>query len=338
MDKRKKEIDIIDFSGKNSGKGADILVPEFVDSNSRSHHEKKVHKTDFVLPLSPAYEGYPEKNSDARRTREIRENQDKKARKSFRWDRLVLFILLLVIALCAWLVYKDFNSEEKFDSAAAVAPLYEEGLTRQGGANSETGEAVVHDDIVVAYEKDNNVICLDAGHGGDDPGAEYKKIYEKDQVLDVTFLVKAFLEEDGYEVVLTRDADMTLSLEDRVNIAEAANAGVLVSIHRNFYQRGELASGVECWINNSNPADAAKLADMILTEINKLGLSDNRGVRMGTISDENKNYKINRSKCTSCIVELGFITNKNDDALVTTNKEDCARAIAAGISGYVKSL
>lgn len=52
-------------------------------------------------------------------------------------------------------------------------------------------------------------------------------------------------------------------------------------------------------------------------------------VRKKIISTEEK---------TSCLIELGFISNPNDDALVTTHKEECARAIAAGISGYLKSL
>lgn len=363
----RKDIDVIDFSHSAgpSGKAArsgknDIDVPGFVGSaHSKKDYGSHSRRADFVLPLisSPEedfreddHRDYRHSNAQSRKSagskrqkpqKQVRREHedsgdDYTERRGFRWDKLILLVLILFIAFCGWTIYRDYRGDD-FDAKEAIAPSYEEGLG--------SDEPVTQTQAAVAdgYHKDNKVVCIDAGHGGSDSGAEYKKNYEKTQVLEIAKLVKAQLESDGYTVVLTRDSDKTLTLDERVKIAEDANAGVLVSIHRNFYQDSSKsgasqASGVECWISNSKPADASQLSNMILVELNKLSLTKNRGVKCGTINSTNRNYRINTSKCTSCIVELGFITNSKDDALVTTRKTECAKAIADGIEGYLKSL
>ena len=366
----RKDIDVIDFSHSSGAskrtphsKSERIDVPGFVDSaHSKKDYGRHAHEADFVLPLISSSEesawednddgyadGYDDRygHGDARYERSHRDyrrsNTDRvksKAKKNkkqvhFRCDKLVLLILVLFIAYCGWTIYHDYHGDN-FDAKAAVAPSYEEGL----GSDEQTTQTQA---AVAGYHKNNKVVCIDPGHGGSDSGAEYKKNYEKTQVLEMAKLVKAQLEADGFTVVLTRDSDKTLTLDERVKIAEEANAGVLVSIHRNFYQDSSKsgasqASGVECWVSNTRPSDATQLSNMILVELNKLSLTKNRGVKCGTINNANRNYRINTSKCTSCIVELGFITNSRDDALVTTKKTECAKAIADGIEGYLKSL
>ena len=324
-----------------------IHVPGFVDSKNSSGREKKVHKTDFVLPFAPPKEvEEPVLTNPSPRTAPNRSSSSKSGsnrnssgisnpgkntmRKTVSNDRnnvqsysrvlkyrektgrgvwfngklLALIIVPIFIILAVGLFGRITGNRQNGRISNVSASLPEDGN------NSPT--------IAETVKADQNVICIDAGHGGSDPGAERGKTYEKDQVLGVAMLVKENLEQAGYEVVLTRDSDMFISLEDRVRIAEAANAGVLVSIHRNYYKPGELASGVECWIHNSNPKDAQSLCSMIMGEINKLGLSNDRGNKTGTIE--------------------GSITNSKDDALVTGSRSKCAKAIADGIDKYVKSV
>lgn len=77
-------------------------------------------------------------------------------------------------------------------------------------------------------------ICLDPGHGGLQDGTSSPKgIKEKDLNLKLCLKIKSSLEESGFEVVLTRDADKDLSLEDRVNIAKLNNCDLFLSIHHN---------------------------------------------------------------------------------------------------------
>jgi N-acetylmuramoyl-L-alanine amidase len=78
-------------------------------------------------------------------------------------------------------------------------------------------------------------ICLDPGHGGSDPGAvnlDYG-LYESKINLDVSFALKALLEADGAEVVMTRTGDVYKANRDRYTYCNSERATILVSVHTN---------------------------------------------------------------------------------------------------------
>ena len=76
------------------------------------------------------------------------------------------------------------------------------------------------------------VIVIDAGHGGNDPGAHGIAGIEKDINLAAAQALRARLERTGrYKVVLTRDADVYVPLEDRVRVAQRADADLFISLH-----------------------------------------------------------------------------------------------------------
>ena len=76
------------------------------------------------------------------------------------------------------------------------------------------------------------VIVIDAGHGGQDPGARGAQGLEKDVNLAAARALKARLERTGrYKVVMTRDADVYVALESRVRIAQRADADLFISLH-----------------------------------------------------------------------------------------------------------
>jgi hypothetical protein len=78
-------------------------------------------------------------------------------------------------------------------------------------------------------------ICLDPGHGGTDPGAvnEAYDLYESEINLDVSYALKALLEADGAEVVLTRTGDVYKANRDRYTYCNSEGATLLVSVHTN---------------------------------------------------------------------------------------------------------
>jgi N-acetylmuramoyl-L-alanine amidase len=76
------------------------------------------------------------------------------------------------------------------------------------------------------------VVVIDAGHGGHDPGAHGVSSLEKDINLAAAQALKARLEGTGrYKVVMTRDADVYVPLEDRVRVAQRADADLFISLH-----------------------------------------------------------------------------------------------------------
>jgi N-acetylmuramoyl-L-alanine amidase len=76
------------------------------------------------------------------------------------------------------------------------------------------------------------VIVIDAGHGGHDPGAAGKDSREKDVTLAAAQALRDRLQKSGrYKIVMTRDTDVFIPLEKRVQIARRANADLFISLH-----------------------------------------------------------------------------------------------------------
>ncbi len=184
----------------------------------------------------------------------------------------------------------------------------------------------------VKLHKPTPLICLDAGHGGKDTGAVSPDgRLEKDDNLAMTLAVGKILEEKGYRVIYTRTEDVTVTLEERYTLSNKKHATVFVAIHRNSAEN-ETVSGIEAWIKNTSPAPDKKLAKAILRQLDNVGFGNDRGVNAGYRGDLTKNYAVNSgTKCKSCLLELGFLSNPEDNALFDENFDAYAEAIAKGI-------
>ncbi len=189
--------------------------------------------------------------------------------------------------------------------------------------------------VTLAKKNDKIVICIDAGHGGNDVGATSKNRYEKDDNLKVAKLVKQYLENENIDVVMTRDSDTTISLQERCKIANKKKADLFVSIHRNS---SEVGNGIEIWTSSNKKEKDVQLATSILNKLSKTEIQANRGIKYGTIKGENTNYYVlNNTKMPSCLIELGFITDNQDNNLFDKNIKNYAKAIADGIIEEIKN-
>ncbi len=89
------------------------------------------------------------------------------------------------------------------------------------------------------------VIVIDPGHGGKDPGAiGHRGTQEKDIVLSIAKKLKKELEKRGFKVIMTRNRDKYVPLDERTEIANRAHADLFISIHCNW-SRNKIASGTE---------------------------------------------------------------------------------------------
>ncbi|GAE04338.1 N-acetylmuramoyl-L-alanine amidase [Paenibacillus sp. JCM 10914] len=109
-------------------------------------------------------------------------------------------------------------------------------------------------------------IWIDAGHGGQDPGATGNGLVEKDVVLAISLGIKKRLETEynDAEVMLSRSTDVFPTLSQRTNAANTAGADVLVSIHCNA---GGGGGGFESYRYTSATASARSLQNVLHTEI-----------------------------------------------------------------------
>lgn len=171
-------------------------------------------------------------------------------------------------------------------------------------------------------------VFLDAGHGGNDPGAVGNGLREKDIVLNVTKKIGEILKHHGIEVEYSRTTDTFLKLHERANKANRAKAKVFVSVHVNSATNTQ-ARGVETF-SYPNSAEGGKLARAIQSSIVSSKIfAHNRGTKTA-------NFAVLRlTNMPAALVELGFISNKLDAEILKNKQNEMALAVAKGILNYL---
>ena len=173
-------------------------------------------------------------------------------------------------------------------------------------------------------------VFLNPGHapnGNPDPGACGYGLRECDVAKNVADLVVGYLTAAGVEVVGSLQSD---SLHEVVSASNCADADVFISIHCNACNGS--ANGTEVW-HYYGSGEGEKLADCIQNQIvDALGTVD-RGVK-GAKPGVNGLYVLSNTDAVAVLVELAFIDNESDAALLRERQDEFARAIARGVTDY----
>jgi N-acetylmuramoyl-L-alanine amidase len=164
-----------------------------------------------------------------------------------------------------------------------------------------------------------NLIVIDAGHGGTDPGAIANGVCEKDLNLKICAALKQKLEAGGIRAAMTRSADLALSLEERCKLADNLGAAFFVSVHCNAAPEAG-ANGIEVY-HHPQSAAGAELAQAVYDRLMKLGRRG-RGVQSAEF------YVLKRTKMPACLVECGFVSNPEESAWIGKHTAEIAGAIA----------
>lgn len=165
---------------------------------------------------------------------------------------------------------------------------------------------------------------IDAGHGGEDPGAVFEGRREKDDALRLALAVGEILEDNGVDVMYTRVTDVYDTPQEKAEIANRSEADYLVSIHRNAMPVPGTASGIMSLVYE-NGGTVGRLGANINRELAQTGFADLGVVeRPGLII-------LRRSGMPAVLVEAGFIDNPEDNALFDRQFQEMAEAIAGGI-------
>lgn len=179
-------------------------------------------------------------------------------------------------------------------------------------------------------------VCLDAGHGADDVGAVNGERYEKDDNLTLTLKVRDKLEAKGVKTYLTREDDSDINLYHRCRSANKNRCTLFVSLHRNSAD-DKNANGIEAWIPKKPKGDEAELAEKLLENICKATGQQNRGVKKGFRDNPFGDYYINSdTDMPSLLLEVGFITNVEDNKSFDEKLDEIAEAIAETIYSSIK--
>lgn len=216
-------------------------------------------------------------------------------------------------------------------------------------------------------------IVIDAGHGGHDPGTLTSGTNEARLVLDVALRLEKLLVKDGFDVVLTRRTDTFIPLEQRTAIANREGADLFLSIHANA-SRDPKARGIEVYYLSfaSNPEAEAVAARENATSAggmhnlpgivraialnNKLDESRDLAAmvqqsltaRLSKTNVGMRNRGVKKApfvvligaQMPSILAEIGFITNRQEVALIKTPayRQKIAEALQAAVVQYQRSL
>lgn len=177
------------------------------------------------------------------------------------------------------------------------------------------------------------MIVIDPGHGGYHPGATVtqggKTYKEKDLNLQIALFLAEELKSRGYDIKMTRETDVYVSLEQRCEISNSLNADIFVSIHQNSFSSSS-ASGVEVYYYPGSVLGKA-LAEKLSASISAETGLKNRGAKKANF------YVLRNTKAPAVLVECGFMSNPNELKLLSNPdfQRKIARAAASAIDDFV---
>lgn len=223
--------------------------------------------------------------------------------------------------------------------------------------------------------KDKFVLVVDAGHGGHDVGAHGEYALEKDINLNVALdVVRRLRANPDIQVVLTRQSDVYLTLDERAQIANKKHADLFVSIHTNSSEGSRMARGTETYFvgdaichvaglvadkenssarqfekdyedkyKNSILLESARVRNMdhselmarlVQEEYIKAGARVNRGVQQARF------YVLMNTLMPAILTEVGFISTWDEESYLTSQKgvEEVSSSIYNAILAYKNTL
>ncbi|HEY5583753.1 MAG TPA: N-acetylmuramoyl-L-alanine amidase [Ruminiclostridium sp.] len=174
------------------------------------------------------------------------------------------------------------------------------------------------------------IVIIDAGHGGWEPGAGNGSTNEKDLVLAISLEIEKVLKEKNIDSYMIRNDDTYVSLEDRVRIANEKMCSLFVSIHNNSFT--DSSQGGILTTYNPYSSTGEDIAKIMQSNIGDIGMRNRDIVPRPTL------YVLRHTNMPSLLLEIGFISNKNDLKLITDSsfQQKCAKQIVLGIEEILR--
>jgi N-acetylmuramoyl-L-alanine amidase len=175
-------------------------------------------------------------------------------------------------------------------------------------------------------------VVIDPGHGNKS-GAQLENIFEDDIALAVAKKVKAENNNSNINIILTRDADQLVPLEQRVQIASANRADLFISVHMEASPKAQM-NGMEVVISSKQPSDQNKsiaLGSLLMQE-----LGTTYKTRTTPVIKRTSIWVLDKNVCPAVMINCGYLTNKMDVAFIMQeqNQKRSAEKILSAITQY----
>lgn len=181
-------------------------------------------------------------------------------------------------------------------------------------------------------KKDEIVIVVDPGHGGEDPGkVGINDVLEKDLNLQISKKVKKLLEEAGITIVMTRTNDKVPDakkedLSQRVKLINDTKPTLALCIHQNSYPDAAI-KGAQVFYHTVTP-EAEDVASIVQEELRTVDPTNTRQIK-----ENDTYYMLKNTQVPTIIVECGFLTNPEEAEKLTQEEyqDQIAQAICEGV-------
>jgi len=188
--------------------------------------------------------------------------------------------------------------------------------------------ATIESDSQLPQGIEHAKIVIDPGHGGDDPGAvvTFSEKHEADHTLTTALLLKKELENLGATVILTRESDKSVSLENRAQLSNREKANAFISLHFDSGPNSN-ASGTTGYYFTSTSENLAQTVNKYIA----------RNLTLKSQGTKFQNFLVLReNKQPSILLELGYLNNPDDNKLIesTEYQENIAKSIASALKEY----
>lgn len=252
----------------------------------------------------------------------------KKYRKRKKLKRLIIayllraLVALMLIGMITLMVCGCLYIYNYFTEKDDVVGTYTDYYTAFNNADYDADRPAL-----AVGEESKFCVVIDAGHGGSDGGTVSGEIIEKDINLSVALKLKAILEENNIEVILTRNSDDNVSLTQRVSIANESNADFFISLHCNYYEDDAQVSGLECYYNDPDATESKMYAESIINATSLSADIISREAKVGSY------YVLRNTKIPAVLVEMGFLSNcfERQKLLSKDYQEILSQKISEGI-------
>lgn len=155
---------------------------------------------------------------------------------------------------------RRFLCDTAFKAAISVPLWMQAGLARASQNYPQPGSSLTS---LAQKPRQARLVVIDPGHGGRDPGCIGSgQVYEKNIVLDTALDLNRMLQQAGYQTMMTRQSDVFVPLQDRVDFAERHRASLFVSVHANSIVANPGIRGASVYTFSPDPSDplAAEIA------------------------------------------------------------------------------
>ncbi len=258
-------------------------------------------------------------------------------------SRLLVLPLAVIVFAAFTIKAREYKKEQNTKNVLASATnrlSTDEALTNTNLENLPSNNTTAYGQP--NYGNKQITVVIDAGHGGQDPGAKNDEgIVEKDLTLQLIKKIKALNKNENIHIILTRETDIYNTPQEKASFANEQKPDLFISVHIDaaINKGGKIKNGLNIYVPNDSFPISAKSKLFASAIIG--AFENNYALQVPKTTTQRKVgiYVLRAVQAPSVLIQAGYITNKKDAAYLTSDlgQKAFANNVLNAINNFVKS-